>query len=77
MDKPINERWIQFAFINAKGAVNKTALKFPFHTDLAIDQEVPMVIVGKTYEFTCVGEETKTNHGETVDKIYILATIHA
>jgi hypothetical protein len=45
MDKPINERWIQFAYLNAKGNV-KTAFKFPFHTDLVVDQYFQITILG-------------------------------
>lgn len=74
MEKTINERWLQFAFINSKGNINKTALKFPFHTTINIDDEIPISIFSKTYMFTCVGEETKTNNDGTVDRIYLIAT---
>ena len=77
MDQPINEIWLQFAVINAKGNVNKTALKFPFHTQLEIDKEYQFNLAGKDYTFICVAEETKTTNGEGVDKVYVIATSHA
>lgn len=71
----VNERWLQFGYFSTKGnKVYKTALKIPFHTDLQIDQELDLQILGQPYTFTCVGEESKTNHDGTVDKIYIVAT---
>ncbi|HEX8196375.1 MAG TPA: hypothetical protein VF571_09320 [Pyrinomonadaceae bacterium] len=73
----INERFIQFAFINSKGNINKTALKLPFETDLQVDQDVDVNIEGYYYRFTCVAEETKTNNDGTVDKIYVISTIAA
>ena len=74
----INERWIQFAYFNTKGdKIYKTALKFPFHTDLQIDQEFQLNILGENYSFTCIREETISNSGETVDKVYVVATNHA
>jgi len=77
MDKPINESWLQFATIKAKGNVNKTALKFPFHTRLEVDKEYLFSLAGRDYIFTCVAEETKTTNGEGVDKVYVVATTHA
>ncbi len=77
MDKPINESWIQFAIINSKGNVAKTALKFPFHTRLDVDKEYSFEMCGRSYTFTCVAEETKTTNGEGVDKVYVVATNHA
>ena len=70
----INERWLQFGFINSKGNLNKTALKIPFHSDLAVDQEFTVNILGKDYSFTCVTEETVSNNSDTVDKVYVVAT---
>lgn len=74
----INERWLCFAYFSTKGnKIYKTALKFPFHTDLEVDKEYPIPILGETYLFTCVGEEIKSNNDGTIDKIYIIATNHA
>ncbi len=70
----INESWLQFGYLNAKGNVTKTALKIPFHTQLQIDQEIPISIVGQVYNFTCIREETISNNSDTVDKIYVIAT---
>lgn len=71
----INERWLQFAYFSTKGdKIYKTALKFPFHTDLEIDQEFQLPILGQSYGFTCVAVETKSNQSDTVDKIYVIAT---
>lgn len=69
-----NERWLQFAYINAKGNINKTALKIPFHTDLEIDQEIDITILKNIYTFSCVGVDTKTNYDDTVDITYVIAT---
>lgn len=78
MDQRINERWLQFAFLNAKGNINKTALKFPFHTSLEVNQEVPITIADKVYMFTCVDKQTPLNHGDgSIDEIYVLATTHS
>lgn len=74
MEQSINERWLQFAFISSRGNINKTALKFPFHTDLKVDQEFNIEIFGQHYIFTCVREETVSNNSDTVDKIYVVAT---
>lgn len=74
MEQTINERWLQFAFISSRGNLNKTALKFPFHTDLQVDQEFNINILGKDYNFACVREETVSNNSDTVDKIYVIAT---
>lgn len=76
MEQTINEKWLQFAFINSRGKINKTALKFPFHTSLEVDNELPLVIGGQTYMFVCVAMETQTNNDGTVDKIYVIATNH-
>jgi hypothetical protein len=70
----INERWLQFGYLNSKGNLAKTALKIPFHTELLIDQEIPINIAGQTYNFTCVREEIISNNSDTVDKIYVIAT---
>ncbi len=75
MEQTINERWIQFGYYSVKGdKIYKTALKFPFHTDLQIDQEFSINILGKDYRFTCIREETLSNSSDTVDKIYVVAT---
>lgn len=74
MEQTINEKWLQFAFINSRGKTNKTALKFPFHYSLTVDTDVPLVIGGQTYMFTCVARETLTNNDGTVDEIYVIAT---
>jgi hypothetical protein len=50
MDQTINERWLQFGYLNAKGNVVKTALKIPFHTDLKVDGNVHVEIAGKNYD---------------------------
>ncbi len=76
MEQSVNERWLQFGYINAKGNLTKTALKIPFHTDLRVDQEIKVEISGHNYTFTCVREETVSNNSDTVDKIYVLATNH-
>ena len=76
MEQTINEAWLQFGYLNAKGNVVKTALKIPFHTQLKIDQEIPITILGKVYNFSCVREETVSNNSDTVDKIYVIATNH-
>jgi hypothetical protein len=76
MDQPVNEKWLQFAFINSRGNLNKTAVKFPFHQALEIDKELPLVIGDRTYVFTCVAKETKSNNDGTVDEIYVVATNH-
>lgn len=71
----INERWLQFGYFSTRGnKVYKTALKIPFHTDLRIDQELNIEILGQHYTFTCVGDEGKTNNDGTLDKIYVVAT---
>ena len=77
MDQLVNERWLQLAYLNAKGNVTKTALKFPFHTELKVDQEFTMDILGKPYTFVCVREEKVSNHGDTVDIIYVVVTPHS
>lgn len=75
MEKQINEKWLQFCYFSTKGnKIYKTALKFPFHAELTTDQEISINILGRDYNFTCVGDETKTNHDGTVDKIYLVAT---
>jgi hypothetical protein len=74
MDQTINERWLQFAFINSKGNINKTALKIPFHAPLDVDDELPVLIGTLNYVFICVAKETKTNNNGTVDEIYVVAT---
>jgi hypothetical protein len=76
MDQSINEIWLQFGYLNAKGNVTKTALKIPFHTQLKVDQEIPISILDKVYNFSCVREETVSNNSDTVDKIYVIATNH-
>jgi hypothetical protein len=76
MEKPTNEIWLQFAWVNSKGNVNKTPLKIPFHQELETDQEIPVSILGQTYNFFCVREEIETNHDGTVDKIFVIATNH-
>ena len=74
MEQSINERWLQFAYLNAKGNVVKTALKIPFHADLKVDQEYSVNFLGQPINFTCVREETVSNNNDTVDKIYVVAT---
>jgi hypothetical protein len=76
MDQIVNERWLQFAFINSRGNTNKTALKFPFHMTLKVDQEVIIEISERNYIFTCVAKETKSNNDGTVDETYVVATNH-
>ena len=68
-------RWLQFAFINSKGNVNKTALKLPCAGSLEVDEEVIFAFgeIGP-YNFTCVAKEQKTNNDGTVDETYIIAT---
>ena len=75
----VNERFLQFAYFSTKGnKIYKTALKFPFHTDLLIDQEFQINILGRDYSFSCVREETiSTDVDGKVDKIYVVATNHA
>jgi hypothetical protein len=70
----VNERWLQFGYINSKGNLTKTALKVPFAFDLQVDQEISVNIAGQNYSFTCVREETISNNSDTVDKIYVIAT---
>jgi hypothetical protein len=70
----INERWLQFGYINAKGKPTKTALKIPFHIDLEIDQDFSVIILDKTYTFTCVSFEPLTNNDGTVDITYLVIT---
>jgi hypothetical protein len=72
----INETWLQFATLNKNGNPKKTVFRFPFHTSLQIDQEFNVNILGHDYSFTCVGEEIKTNNDGTVDKVYIVSTLH-
>ena len=74
MDQQINERWLQFGYINAKGNLTKTALKIPFHMELAVDQEFPVIIMGKQYNFDCKSVEYKSNDNNTVDITYVVAT---
>lgn len=74
MDQQVNERWLQFAFLNAKGKINKTALKFPFHAGLEVDQEFVINILDRPYTFVCVSKEKVSNHGDTVDMVYVVAT---
>jgi hypothetical protein len=75
MQKTINERWVQLAYFSAKGdKIYKTAFKFQFHTDLEIDREYPIPLLGQTYLFTCVGQEYKTNNDDTVDVIYLVSS---
>jgi hypothetical protein len=76
VEPQVNERWLQFGFINAKGNVTRTALKIPFHANLYVDQEIPINILGQIYAFTCVREETVSNNSDTVDKVYVVATNH-
>ena len=44
MEQIINEKWLQFAFINSRGTIHKIPLKFPFHAQMEIDEEFPLVI---------------------------------
>lgn len=76
MGYEINERWLQFAFINLRGNLNKTALRFPFHTSLNIDDEIPVTIAEKAYVFTCVAKEAKSNNDGTIDETYVVITNH-
>ena len=76
MEQQINERWLQFGYVNSKGNLVKTALKIPFHTDLRVDQEVHVEIAGQNYTFDCKREETVSNDSDTVDRIYVIATNH-
>jgi len=73
----IGERWLQIGYLNKNGNLIKTPLKFPFHTDLSIDQELTFHILGKDYFFTCVRDETVSNNSDTVDKIYVVCTTEA
>ncbi|HLL74196.1 MAG TPA: hypothetical protein VK421_02950 [Pyrinomonadaceae bacterium] len=52
MEQVVNEKWLQFGYINAKGNVTKTALRIPFHANLYVDQEIPINILGQNYAFT-------------------------
>ncbi len=70
----INERWIQFAFINSRGKLNKTAFKMPFHVDLEIGKEFQINIYGKNYSFSCEAREEHNNNDETIDVVYVVAT---
>lgn len=70
----VNERWLQFGYINAKGNLTKVPFRIPFHTDLEIDQEIPLTIEGKNYVFTCASFQPVTNNDGTVDMTYILIT---
>jgi len=74
MERTLNERWLQFAFINSKGKTNKTALMIPFHASLIVDEELPFTIAGKKYTFTCTATEIKTNNDGTYDEIYVVGT---
>lgn len=70
----INERWLQFGYINTKGNVTKAPFRIPFDRDLEIDTEYDVDLLGKQVTFTCVREETISNNNDTVDKVYVIAT---
>lgn len=70
----INEKWIQFAYLNAKSNVSKTPLKLPFSQELEVDAELTLSISGANYTFNVVGKETKSNHDGKVDVIYAIAS---
>jgi hypothetical protein len=54
----INERWLQFAYLNSKGVVIKTALRFPFHTDLQVDQEFTVAfLTNRTHSLVFGGKK--------------------
>lgn len=76
MEPKVNERYIQFAFINSRGNVNLSPIKLPFHQSLEVDQEVIVNIGMQNYFFSCVGINTKTNNDGTIDVVYVLATNH-
>lgn len=74
MDQTINERWLQFAYLNSKGNIVKTPLKFPFHIDLQVDQEFVFIIMDKSYTFHCREVAYRSNDNDTIDAIYVVAT---
>ena len=74
MEQTINERWVQFAYLNAKGNITKTALKIRISRDIPFDTEFTIPVFGHEYIFSCIAEETKSNNDGTVDKIYVIAS---
>ena len=76
MDQPVNERWLQLAYLNAKGNVTKTDLKFPIHTEPKVDQEFTVTILDTPYTFVGVREESVSNPSDTLDVIYVVVTPH-
>lgn len=74
MELSLNERWIQFAFINVKGKLNKTALKLPCLSALEMDKEYDMTLNGQRYIFNCENIERLNNHDGTYDEVYVVAS---
>lgn len=74
MELSLNERWIQFAFINSKGKLNKTALKMPMLTDLELNKEYDFTFAGQQSTFTVEAKEFQNNNDGTYDVIYVIAT---
>lgn len=74
MELSLNERWIQFAFINIKGKLNKTALKLPCLSALELNEEYDMTFNGQRYTFTCENVERLNMNDGTYDEVYVVAT---
>lgn len=74
MELTLNEKWIQFAFINAKGKLNKTALKIPCLSALKLNEEYEMTFDSQRYTFSCENVEQVNNNDGTYDEVYVVAT---
>lgn len=70
----LNQRWIQFAFINSRGKLNKTALKLPSTRKLEINKEYEWIIADQKYAFSCEAIEQVNNNDSTYDEVYVVAS---